>query len=68
MAEMDRSTQQNAAMVEESSAAARMLAEESRKMAELVSHFNIAIPDVSVSDDLLARARYQTAMPGSLAA
>jgi len=37
--EMDRMTQQNAAMVEESTAAARSLAEEARELTELVSRF-----------------------------
>jgi methyl-accepting chemotaxis protein len=57
MDDMDRTTQQNAAMVEESSAAARMLADEARKMATLVSHFNISMPDPSVADGMVAQAR-----------
>jgi methyl-accepting chemotaxis protein len=38
---MDRGIQQNAAMVEESTAAARSLASESDRLAELVGHFKI---------------------------
>jgi len=40
--EMDLGTQQNAAMVEQSNAAARSLAEEARRMAQLVSGFRLS--------------------------
>ncbi len=39
--QMDRVTQQNAAMVEESTAASHMLAEQSRALAVLVSRFEL---------------------------
>lgn len=39
--EMDRMTQQNAAMVEQSTAAARSLAEESRELSSLVGQFRV---------------------------
>ncbi|MCF8709862.1 methyl-accepting chemotaxis protein [Rhizorhapis sp. SPR117] len=39
--DMDRSTQQNAAMVEESTAAARSLASEAHELLKLVSHFHV---------------------------
>ncbi|HEY0043668.1 MAG TPA: methyl-accepting chemotaxis protein [Allosphingosinicella sp.] len=39
--EMDKVTQQNAAMVEESTAAARSLADEATGLAQLVGHFNV---------------------------
>lgn len=60
MTEMERMTQQNAAMVEECSAASRMLADESRKMAKLVSNFRIDIPDPRVTDRLVQDARTGT--------
>ncbi len=41
--EMDRMTQQNAAMVEESTASARNLASEAKQLAELVSRFKSAV-------------------------
>lgn len=40
---MDRMTQQNAAMVEESTAASRSLAGESDDLAALVSHFRLKV-------------------------
>ena len=39
---MDKSTQQNAAMVEQSTAAARSLTSEADQLARLVNGFNIA--------------------------
>ena len=39
--QMDQATQQNAAMVEESTAASMGLADESERLAALVSHFNV---------------------------
>ena len=42
VSEMDRATQQNAAMVEETTAAARSLAGEAQELKQLVSRFNIA--------------------------
>ncbi len=41
---IDQMTQQNAAMVEQSSAASRSLAEESERMSDLVSNFVIEVP------------------------
>src|SRR3546814_834446 len=45
MANMDRVTQQNAAMVEQSTAAARSLAEEARRLTSLVHRFHICHAD-----------------------
>jgi methyl-accepting chemotaxis protein len=45
---MDQVTQQNAAMVEETSAAARSLAHEAEGLADLVSRFSVK--DVNVVD------------------
>jgi methyl-accepting chemotaxis protein len=50
--EMDHVTQQNAAMVEETSAAARSLAQEADELAELVSRFSVGNGQVV---DLVAR-------------
>ena len=47
--EMDKMTQQNAAMVEESTAAARSLASEADDLAELVARFNTGHPAVQVA-------------------
>lgn len=44
VSEMDRMTQQNAAMVEQSTAAARSLKDESRHLASLVARFRFAVP------------------------
>lgn len=41
VSDMDRVTQQNAAMVEETTAAARSLAQEAERLAQLVSHFDV---------------------------
>ena len=45
--EMDRSTQQNAAMVEQTTAAARSLAGEADQLAKLVAGFNLRMSDVA---------------------
>jgi len=42
LSQMDRVTQQNAAMVEQSTAASRRLAEESQSLTELIGHFKVA--------------------------
>jgi len=42
--QMDRATQQNAAMVEESTAASRRLAEGTDSLAQLIGHFHVARP------------------------
>ncbi len=47
--EMDKMTQQNAAMVEQSTAAARSLANEASQLAGLVGHFNLANTTRSIS-------------------
>lgn len=57
MSDIDLITQQNAAMVEESSAAARMLAEEAEKMAGLVTNFRVDMPDGRDVDAALEEAR-----------
>jgi methyl-accepting chemotaxis protein len=62
MGEMDRTTHQNAAMVEESSAAAHMLAAEALKMAQLVSQFSIAMPDRGLADSLVSGSRRHIGM------
>jgi methyl-accepting chemotaxis protein len=55
--EMDHMTQQNAAMVEESTAAARSLAGEAVALSALVGHFKIEIPDNS---NLLSATRQRS--------
>ncbi len=57
MSDLDLITQQNAAMVEQSSAAARMLAEESEKMAGLVTNFRVEMPCGKEVDAALESAR-----------
>lgn len=57
MSDIDLITQQNAAMVEQSSAAARMLAEESEKMATLVTNFRVEMPNGQDVDAALEEAR-----------
>lgn len=57
MNDIDLITQQNAAMVEQSSAAARMLAEEAEKMAGLVTNFRIEMPSGRDVDAALEEAR-----------
>ncbi len=57
MSDIDLITQQNAAMVEQSSAAARMLAEEAEKMAGLVTNFRIEMPSGRDVDAALEEAR-----------
>ncbi len=59
--EMDRMTQQNAAMVEESTAAARALADETANLLRLVSQFRVAGP--AGSDQPAARTRAAAATP-----
>lgn len=44
--QMDQTTQQNAAMVEESNAASQTLAEESRKLLGMMAHFKLSTGDV----------------------
>ncbi len=69
VSDMDRSTQQNAAMVEESTAAARSLASEADDMAELVARFKIgaAAGTPSVRPVPAARSRPLPATRGNLA-
>ena len=63
---MDRTTQQNAAMVEESTAAARSLASEADELAELVARFKMGdVPHASESGGpsypiALSRGRHAT--------
>ncbi|MDE1158260.1 MAG: HAMP domain-containing methyl-accepting chemotaxis protein [Neorhizobium sp.] len=49
---MDQATQQNAAMVEEMSAAGAGLAQESQKLADLLAHFQVGHPSGQASGDL----------------
>ena len=49
VSDMDQSTQQNAAMVEQSTAAARSLAAEADRLAELVSRFQTGKPGATAS-------------------
>lgn len=70
--EMDKMTQQNAAMVEESTAAARSLAEEATDLAELVQRFKTgSAPSMARPAPKVARrpspARRQPAVSGNLA-
>ena len=68
MNEVDHITQQNAAMVEESSAAARMLSDESQRMAQLVANFHIEMPDARHGSALVAQARNSSWQQRSAAA
>jgi methyl-accepting chemotaxis protein len=52
VSEMDRISQQNAAMVEESAAATRSMADTSRKLADAVSQFRLGEDGMSVSGGL----------------
>lgn len=52
--EMDRMTQQNAAMVEESTAAARSLAGEASELATLVTRFNLGNQSVKTTPRAVA--------------
>ncbi|MDY6964061.1 MAG: methyl-accepting chemotaxis protein, partial [Pseudomonadota bacterium] len=62
--DMDRMTQQNAAMVEQSTAAARSLADEAAELGRLVSQFRIdgaAAPRLAHSSDSAPAAKRRTA-------
>lgn len=52
--QMDQTTQQNAAMVEQSNAAANSLADESHKLAFLMSHFQLVAGHVGIRKSQLA--------------
>jgi methyl-accepting chemotaxis protein len=58
IAEMDRDTQQNAAMVEQSTAASHTLAQEANRLAKSVEHFRI---DANVDRSVRAVARRRAA-------
>ena len=60
--DIDRMTQQNAALVEESAAAAESLREQAARLAQLVSQFKLAEGDVQTTSRM-ARARPQAAYP-----
>ena len=61
--EMDRMTQQNAAMVEQSTAAARSLADEANELTSLVSTFSTG--DGHVGHKPIAHARAENDEPGA---
>ncbi len=63
MSQMDLMTQQNAAMVEQSSAAAKLLSEEAVKMAGLVSTFRVEMPDPTETDGFVEQARWEKQHP-----
>jgi len=67
--EMDRMTQQNAAMVEQSTAASRSLAEEAAGLSRLVAGFDTGAPQLSVAFPARAqrKAWSQPASVGNLA-
>ena len=60
--DIDRMTQQNAALVEESAAAAESLREQAARLAQLVSQFKLAEGDAQTASRM-ARARPQAAYP-----
>ncbi|MDL5037207.1 methyl-accepting chemotaxis protein [Comamonas resistens] len=60
--DIDRMTQQNAALVEESAAAAESLREQAARLAQLVSQFKLAEGDAQTTSRM-ARARPQAAYP-----
>jgi methyl-accepting chemotaxis protein len=60
--DIDRMTQQNAALVEESAAAAESLREQAARLAQLVSQFKLAEGDVQTASRM-ARSRPQAAYP-----
>ena len=62
MGDIDRMTQQNAALVEESAAAAESLREQAARLAQLVSQFKLAEGDAQTASRM-ARARPQAAYP-----
>jgi methyl-accepting chemotaxis protein len=63
VSEMDRMTQQNAAMVEESTAAARSLAGEADELADLVAKFEVGAQVASASATAPPRRRRAQARP-----
>jgi len=57
VAEMDRSTQQNAALVEQSTAASGVLNEQAHHLSDAVSRFTLSTEDSSQSSKLLQLSR-----------
>jgi methyl-accepting chemotaxis protein len=68
VASMDRSTQQNAAMVEQTSAAARNLSSEVAVLAENAAKFTVADPDYAARPPVLRSVRGTRTHPVALAA
>ena len=62
--QMDQSTQQNAAMVEQSTAASHALAQEARQLVQLVARFRIG-DRVAETGESRSRARLSEARPGT---
>ncbi|SNS29554.1 methyl-accepting chemotaxis protein [Sphingomonas laterariae] len=67
VADMDKMTQQNAAMVEESTAAARSLASEADQLAALVQRFKVGAVAVATRPKPKAKRRGVPMMQGNLA-
>jgi methyl-accepting chemotaxis protein len=68
VASMDQATQQNAAMVEETSAAARNLNTESEALAEKAGHFNVDDGTRSVTNSLPKASAIVTRQPARMTA
>jgi methyl-accepting chemotaxis protein len=68
VASMDQATQQNAAMVEETSAAARNLNTESEALAEKAGHFNVDDGTRSVTNSLPKASAIVTRQPARMPA
>ncbi|MDA4844266.1 methyl-accepting chemotaxis protein [Hoeflea poritis] len=66
--QMDQTTQQNAAMVEENNAVSQMLADDSGSLAQIVEQFKIAADSVQKLEDARAPETGQTAPPSKKAA
>ena len=67
VAHLDRSTQQNAALVEQSAAAAQTLKQQAAQLAETVSVFRLGLEATEASSNAYASTQRRPGVPGRAA-